>query len=136
MLRAFASPVILSDGDVVFQPRKIERSGLGEAVAGRVLIFVHKELELAEVARRHPAQHYLLVDDKVRILSAIKQAWGGKVTTIFPRQGHYAHDAALVASFPPPDITVERIGELVALGRDELVEAGTAAIRRPAGSRR
>jgi FMN phosphatase YigB (HAD superfamily) len=135
-LATFASPVILSDGDVVFQPRKIERSGLDQAVAGRVLIYVHKELELAEVARRFPAKHYLLIDDKVRILSAVKQAWGRKVTTIFPRQGHYAHDAALVASFPPPDITIERIGELVGFGRDELVEAGTGPIRRPAGSRR
>jgi FMN phosphatase YigB (HAD superfamily) len=135
-LAAFSQPVILSDGDVVFQPRKIERSGLAEAVAGRVLIFVHKELELAEVERRHPAQHYLLVDDKVRILSAVKQAWGRRVTTIFPRQGHYAHDQKLVAAFPAPDITSERIGSLVDFSRDELVEAGTTAMRRSAGSRR
>ncbi len=135
-LATFAAPVILSDGDVVFQPRKIERSGLAEAVDGRVLIFVHKELELAEVARRHPAKHYLLVDDKVRILNAVKQAWGRRVTTIFPRQGHYAHDDVLVAAYPPPDITIERIGELTAFGRDELVEAGTSVVRRPARSRR
>jgi FMN phosphatase YigB (HAD superfamily) len=135
-LAAFSTTVILSDGDVVFQPRKIERSGLDEAVAGRVLLYVHKELELKEVERRYPAKHYLLVDDKVRILSAVKQAWGGRVTTIFPRQGHYAHDAALVAAHPKPDITIERIGELVAIGRDELVEAGSSVIRRPARSKR
>jgi FMN phosphatase YigB (HAD superfamily) len=135
-LAAFAPPVILSDGDVVFQPRKIERSGLAEAVAGRVLIFVHKELELAEVERRYPAKHYLLVDDKVRILSAVKQTWGRRVTTIFPRQGHYAHDAALVAAHAAPDITIERIGELVSISRDELVEAGTSVIRRPVGKKR
>ncbi len=135
-LAAFAAPVILSDGDVVFQPRKIERSGLAEAVAGRVLIYVHKELELAEVARRYPARHYLLVDDKVRILSAVKQAWGSRVTTIFPRQGHYARDAALVAAHPPPDLAIERIGDLVSFGRDELVEAGTGIVRHPDGRKR
>jgi FMN phosphatase YigB (HAD superfamily) len=135
-LDAFSSPVILSDGDVVFQPRKIERSGLAEAVAGRVLIFVHKELELAEVERRFPAKHYLLIDDKVRILHAVKEAWGRRVTTIFPRQGHYALDPALVAAHPPPDIAIARIGELTAFGRDELIEAGSSLIRRPARNRR
>src|SRR5205823_14976993 len=103
--------VILSDGDVVFQPRKVERSGLFEAVEKTVLIYVHKELELDDVERRYPAEHYVLVDDKLRILTAIKKAWGPRLTTVFPRQGHYAQDPG-VASYPKPDITIERIGEL------------------------
>jgi len=111
-LAAFGPTVILSDGDVVFQPRKVRRSGLFEAVEGRVLIYIHKEQELDEVEQRYPAEHYVLVDDKVRILAAVKKAWGRRVTTVFPRQGHYAH-AADVASYPSADITVERIGDLV-----------------------
>jgi FMN phosphatase YigB (HAD superfamily) len=105
--------VILSDGDVVFQPRKVERSGLWEAVEGRVLIYIHKEDELDDVERRYPAAHYVLVDDKIRILTAVKRAWGARLTTVFPRQGHYAR-AADVARYPPPDITLERIADLVA----------------------
>jgi hypothetical protein len=105
--------VILSDGDVVFQPRKVERSGIASAVEGHVLIYVHKEAELPDVERRYPATHYVLVDDKVRILTAVKQAWGNRVTTVFPRQGHYALDAAAVASYPKPDVTVERISDLL-----------------------
>jgi FMN phosphatase YigB (HAD superfamily) len=108
-------PVILSDGDVVFQPRKIERAGLSEAVEGRVLIYIHKEQELDEVARRFPADHYVLVDDKVRILAAVKEAWGSKVTTVFPKQGHYAHDPAVLAKYPAPDVTVDRISDLLTL---------------------
>jgi FMN phosphatase YigB (HAD superfamily) len=109
---ATAGPtVILSDGDVVFQPRKVERSGLFDAVESRVLIYVHKERELDDVERRFPADHYVLIDDKVRILAAVKAAWGRRVTTVFPRQGHYA-TAPEVASLPAPDVTVERIGEL------------------------
>jgi FMN phosphatase YigB (HAD superfamily) len=104
--------VILSDGDVVFQPRKAERSGLWEAVDGRVLIYIHKEDELDDVERRYPAAHYVLVDDKLRILTAVKRAWGARLTTVFPRQGHYAH-AADVARYPKPDVTLERIGDLV-----------------------
>lgn len=112
-LAAFGPTVILSDGDVVFQPRKVSRSGLFEAFEGRVLIYIHKEQELEDVERRYPASHYVLVDDKIRILTAIKQTWGERVTTVFPRQGHYAH-AADVASYPPADITLERIGDLIA----------------------
>lgn len=104
--------VILSDGDVVFQPLKIDRSGLREAFNGQVLIYIHKELELDDVEAKYPASHYVMVDDKVRILAAIKEYWGSRVTTVFPRQGHYALDAALVAKYPNPDITLERIGEL------------------------
>src|SRR5579872_210602 len=92
--------VILSDGDVVFQPRKIERSGLWDAVEGRVLIYLHKEKMLESVTRRYPARHYVMVDDKVRILAAMKQVWGSKLTTVFPRQGHYAFEAAEVAKYP------------------------------------
>ena len=103
--------VILSDGDVVFQPRKVERSGLSAAVDGRVLIYIHKEQELDDVERRYPAAHYVLVDDKIRILTTIKKAWGARLTTVFPRQGHYAH-AADVASYPAADITIERIDAL------------------------
>jgi len=105
--------VILSDGDAVFQPRKVERSGLSEAVDGNVLIYVHKERELDDVARRYRAKHYVLIDDKLRILHDIKQVWGRRVTTVFPRQGHYAHDPAIVAQYPPADVTVERIGEVL-----------------------
>jgi FMN phosphatase YigB (HAD superfamily) len=104
--------VILSDGDVVFQPLKVDRSGLREAFNGQVLIYIHKELELDDVEAKYPASHYVMVDDKVRILAAIKEHWGTRVTTVFPRQGHYALDAALVAKYPNPDITLERIGEL------------------------
>ncbi len=104
--------VILSDGDVVFQPRKIQRSGLWRAVEGRVLIYVHKELMLDEVRRTFPARHYVMVDDKPRILGALKAAWGDAVTTVFPRQGHYALDTAEAAKYPAPDITVDHIGDL------------------------
>lgn len=105
--------VILSDGDVVFQPRKVERSGLGRAVNRHVLIYVHKEKELDDVVKRYPARHYVLLDDKLRILSAVKNAWGSRVTTIFVRQGHYATDPKIVSSYPPADITLEQIGDFV-----------------------
>ena len=105
--------VILSDGDVVFQPRKVERSGLLEAVDGNVLIYVHKEKELDDVEQRFPAEHYVMVDDKLRILTAMKSIWRDRLTTIFPRQGHYALDPKVIATYPPADLTIERIGELV-----------------------
>ncbi len=110
-LRGWGQTVILSDGDVVFQPRKVERSGISEAVEGHVLIYIHKEEELDDVAQRYPARHYVLIDDKPRILTAVKQVWGDRVTTILPRQGQYAH-APDAASYPAADLTVERIGEL------------------------
>jgi FMN phosphatase YigB (HAD superfamily) len=121
-LNAWGQTVILSDGDIVFQPRKIERSGLHEAVQGRVLIYVHKELELEDVERKFPADHYVMVDDKLRLLAAFKTWWGKRVTTVFPRQGHYAHDPETLRSYPPADITVERIGDLldVSLGPEAL----------------
>jgi FMN phosphatase YigB (HAD superfamily) len=104
---------LLSDGDVVFQPRKVERAGLQEAVRGHVMIYVHKEQELKDVQRRYPARHYVMVDDKLHILTAIKKAWGAKVTTVFPRQGHYAKDPKILSTNPPADVTIERIGELL-----------------------
>jgi FMN phosphatase YigB (HAD superfamily) len=110
--------VILTDGDVVFQPRKIERSGIYAAVDGRVLVYVHKEHELADVERRFPARRYVLVDDKLRILAAVKDAWGKRVTTVFPRQGHYAHDPAVLAEYPEAqfaDVAVDAIGDLLQL---------------------
>ncbi len=110
--RRWGPTVILSDGDVVFQPRKVERSGLAAAVDG-VLIYVHKERELDDVEQRYPADHYVLVDDKLRILTAVKRVWGPRVTTVFPRQGHYAHDPETLATNPAADLTVERIGDLV-----------------------
>ena len=110
--RRFGLPVIFSDGDVVFQPRKVERSGLWEAFHGHVLIYLHKEHELAELERLYPAEHYVMVDDKLRILAAMKKVWGDRLTTVSPKQGHYAHDPKHTAGFPPADITVERIGEL------------------------
>ena len=116
--RAWGPTVILSDGDVVFQPRKVERSGIWEAVDGHVLIYIHKEETLEDVERRYPAEHYVLVDDKPRILAAIKEAWGDHVTTIFPRQGQYARDAK---AYRPADLTVERIGDLLTHDLSELL---------------
>jgi FMN phosphatase YigB (HAD superfamily) len=111
--RRWGPTVILSDGDVVFQPRKVQRSGIWDAVEGRVLIYLHKEQMLESVERRYPARHYVMVDDKLRILAAMKKSWGSKLTSVFPRQGHYAVDPAAVAKYPPADMTVEHIGELV-----------------------
>ena len=121
--RGWGRTVILSDGDVVFQPRKVERSGLSAAVGGRVLIYIHKEQELQDVERRYPARHYVLVDDKVRILTAVKSVWRDRVTTVFVRQGHYALDAAEVAKYPPADVTIERIADLLHVERGALVPA-------------
>jgi len=111
--KQFGTPVILSDGDVVFQPHKIWNSGLFTTFEGKVLIYVHKELELDDVASRYPADHYVLVDDKLRILASVKSVWKNKVTTVFPKQGHYANDAKAIAGFPPAQVPLARIGELV-----------------------
>ena len=121
--RRWGPTVLLTDGDVVFQPRKIDRSGLFEAVEGRVMIYVHKEQELADVARRHPARHYIMVDDKIRILAAMKKIWRSRLTTVFVRQGHYALDAKLTARYPAADITIERIGDLLAYDLPTLLAA-------------
>jgi FMN phosphatase YigB (HAD superfamily) len=124
--RGLGQAAILSDGDVVFQPRKIDRSGLYEIFEGHALIYIHKELELDDVEAKYPATHYVMVDDKVRILAAIKQHWGARVTTVFPRQGHYAMDAAELAKYPKPDITIERIGELQKYSLEEILSAAVS----------
>jgi FMN phosphatase YigB (HAD superfamily) len=131
-MRAVAPTVILSDGDVVFQPRKVERSGLWDAVDGHVLIYVHKEEALDDVEHRYPADHYVLVDDKPRILAAVKRGWGDRVTTVLARQGSYAHDAKTMGTLPSPDVKVETIGEL--LDRD-LLELRDAALPLPSNLR-
>lgn len=118
-VKQWGKAVVLSDGDVVFQPRKIERSAIYESVNGNVLIYVHKEQELDDVEKRFPADHYVMIDDKLRILTAVKKIWGKKVTTVFPRQGHYAHDPQTLATYPAADLTVGRIGELLNCGLDE-----------------
>ena len=105
--------VILSDGDAVFQPRKVERSGLWQAVDDRVLIYIHKERELDDVERFYPANHYVLIDDKLRILAAVKKIWGERVTTVFPKQGHYALDPRALAQYPAADIELARIADLM-----------------------
>jgi FMN phosphatase YigB (HAD superfamily) len=117
--------VILSDGDVVFQPLKIDRSGLTAAFCDRVLIYVHKEQELDDVERRYPADHYVLIDDKLRILAAVKQFWSSRVTTVFVRQGHYAVDRKILASYPQADISIERIGDLLTYRLPELLHPET-----------
>jgi FMN phosphatase YigB (HAD superfamily) len=109
---ALGETVILSDGDVVFQPHKVERAGIWAAVEGRVLIYLHKEQMLDAVVRRFPAAHYVMIDDKLRILAAMKARWGARLTTVFVRQGHYALDPQELARWPHADATIERIGEL------------------------
>jgi len=111
-MQQLGTAVILSDGDVVLQPRKIQRSGLWDAVQGRVLIYIHKEQMLETVARLYPARHYVMVDDKPRILAAFKQHWGSKVTCVWPRQGHYARDASATAAYPAADLSIDAIGDL------------------------
>jgi len=112
-LRRWGPTVILSDGDVVFQPRKVQRSGLWQAVEGRVLIYIHKERMLDDVERRYPARQYVMVDDKLRILAAMKKILGDRLTTVFPRQGHYALDPHNLAAYPPADLAIEHIGDLL-----------------------
>jgi FMN phosphatase YigB (HAD superfamily) len=127
-LRGFGPTAILSDGDVVFQPRKVERAGLAAAVDGRVLIYVHKEAALEDVERRYPAAHYVVVDDKLRILTAIKRVWDARVTTVFVRQGSFAHDRSVVDALPPADVTIERIGDLLDCDPPRLLAAARSPI--------
>jgi FMN phosphatase YigB (HAD superfamily) len=121
--RSLGHTAILSDGDVVFQPHKVERSGLWRAVGGNVLIYIHKEQMLADVESRYPARHYVMVDDKLHILAAMKQAWGSKLTTVFPKQGHYAYDERILASSPPADVQIASIGELTTLDLPTLLSS-------------
>jgi FMN phosphatase YigB (HAD superfamily) len=118
-LRCLGPTVILSDGDVVFQPRKVERAGIAEAVDRHVLIYIHKEEALGDIERRCPARHYVLIDDKLRILGAVKRVWRDRVTTVFVRQGSYAHDDKVIGVQPPADVTIERIGDI--FDRDQLL---------------
>jgi FMN phosphatase YigB (HAD superfamily) len=125
-VKQWGKTVILSDGDVVFQPWKIDRTGLFDTVDGNVLIYIHKEQELDDVERRYPADHYVLIDDKPRILTAIKTHWGSRVTTVFPRQGHYALDPKTPESYPRADLSIERIDELLNYDLPQLLAASTA----------
>lgn len=122
--------VILSDGDVAFQPRKVERSGIAAAVQGRVLIYIHKELALDDVRGRFPATHYVLIDDKLRILSAVKAAWGRQVTTVWPRQGKFALDVRAQATYPPADVVIHRIADLLDLDPKTLGAGGAVSDHR------
>ncbi|HEY2781647.1 MAG TPA: HAD family hydrolase [Steroidobacteraceae bacterium] len=112
-LSTLGSPVVLSDGDIVFQPRKIKRSGIWDAVGGRVMIYVHKEKVLDHMQRRYPAKHYVMVDDKANLLAAMKLALGARLTTVFVRQGHYAISAESKSAAPAPDLVIERIEDLI-----------------------
>jgi FMN phosphatase YigB (HAD superfamily) len=123
LAQQWGTTVILSDGDAAFQPRKVEQSGLWELFGDHVLIYVHKELALDDVERLYPARHYVMVDDKLRILDALKRSWGQRVTTVFPRQGHYAHDPDALARYPAADISIERIGDLLDHPRADFVRA-------------
>jgi hypothetical protein len=120
-VRQWGKAAVLSDGDVVFQPLKVERSGIWESVNG-VMIYIHKEQQLQDVEQLFPADHYVLIDDKIRILSEVKKIWGARVTTVFPRQGHYALDEKLVSSYPPADITIENIGDLLMYRLEDLLK--------------
>jgi FMN phosphatase YigB (HAD superfamily) len=119
--------VLVSDGDAVFQPHKIERAGLLDAVDGHLLIYVHKEQELDDIEKRYPAEHYVLIDDKLRILAAAKDAWGLRVTTVFSQQGHYAQGPNVRNTYPAADVTLERISDLLQQDLDHLVAAPSAA---------
>ena len=121
--RQWGRTVILTDGDAVFQPLKIEQSGILSAVEEQVLIYVHKELELKDVEQRYPADHYVLVDDKLRILTAVKAHWGARVTTVFPRQGHYARDPEALRTFPAADLAIDRIADLLTVDHSTLFPA-------------
>lgn len=123
--KQFGQVVILTDGDAVFQLRKIELSGLMEAVERNILIYIHKERELDDVERRYPPDHYVMIDDKLHILDAIKDVWGSRVTTVFPQQGHYAHDPKILAIYPQADINIDRIGDFSTCDLQSIVEAKT-----------
>ena len=120
-LSRWGEAVILTDGDVVFQPRKVERSGIAAAADGKVLIYIHKEQALDDVERRYPAAHYVLIDDKPRILAAVKAVWGDRVTTVLPRQGQFALDKKVLQALPSPDLAIERIGDLLGYDLSGLV---------------
>ena len=134
-VKQWGTAAILSDGDAVFQPRKIECSGLWDAVEGNVRIYVHKERELADVEKKLPGDHYVVIDDKLKLLTAIKEQWKDRVTTIFPKQGHYAHDPKNQAAYPPADISIERIGDLLDFDLPRILSAKAANGASARGSR-
>ncbi|MCH2694053.1 MAG: HAD family hydrolase [Acidobacteriia bacterium] len=123
-LKTWGLVVIFSDGDIIYQPRKVESAGLFNVANSNVLIYVHKELALDDVERRYPAEHYILVDDKIRILNSVKHSWSRRVTTIFIRQGHYALDPEVHVKYPPPDLTIEGLDELTTYGLEKLIQLG------------
>jgi len=127
-LSTFGLTVVLSDGDVVFQPRKIQRSGIWNAVQGRVLIYVHKERALDAMRRRYPARHYVMVDDKAQLLGAMKRVLGPNLTTVFVHQGHYAAQSANTVIEPPPDLEIERIGDLLDLDPSDFIAASPVGV--------
>ena len=131
-VRRWGLVVLLTDGDVVFQPHKVDRSGLYQAVQGNALIYVHKERELADVEARYPAEHYILVDDKLAILTAIKKIWKSRLTTIFVRQGHYALDAGILARCPDADTSIAGIGDLLRCERGNFEPSDKRSPRRSA----
>lgn len=122
-LRQIGTPVIMSDGDTVFQPRKVRRAGLWDAFRGEVLIYVHKEEMLDDMQSKYPADHYVMVDDKPRILVSMKKLLGDRVTTVFVRQGHYAAGAGKELEETPPDITVDAVAELAGIDREAFFRA-------------
>jgi hypothetical protein len=134
-VKQWGTAAILSDGDAVFQPRKIERSGLWDAVEGNVRIYLHKEFELADVEKKLPADHYVVIDDKLKLLAAIKEQWKDRVTTIFPKQGHYACDPKNLSSYPLADINIERIGDMLALDFSKLLASKVGGSLGAKGSR-
>jgi FMN phosphatase YigB (HAD superfamily) len=122
-VQQWAPTVVLSDGDAVFQPRKVERAGIWRTVGGHVLIYVHKEQELDDVERLYPSRRYVMIDDKLRILDAMKQAWGDRLITVFAQQGRYAHDPEILAQYPHGDVQLPRIGDLVRYDLADLVKS-------------
>lgn len=114
-VKQWSQPVMLADGDVLLQSYKLAQSGVYDVVERQVLICIHKENELDMVAERYPADHYVMVDDKLRVLTAMKEKWGDKLTTVFPRQGHYALDPDILGKYPAADVTIESVGELLEL---------------------
>ena len=122
-MKQFGIVAVLSDGDVVFQPHKIENAGLWETFGGNILIYIHKEQELDAVAEQFPADHYVMIDDKLRILDAMKKNWGARLTTVFVRQGHYAHEAKHLDGYMPADVTLEQIGDLLEYDAEKLLAA-------------
>src|SRR3954453_21509796 len=134
-VKQWGRAAILSDGDAVFQPRKIERAGLWDAVDGNVRIYLHKESELADVEKKLPAEHYVVIDDKLKLLTAIKEQWKERVTTVFPKQGHYANDPRNLATYPAADINMERVGDLLNYALPQMLSAGSAKSLGSKGSR-